>query len=499
MKRPMIAASLLALGLSFLLTVNSLFAIFLILPITLGLIFCFKNKRFINYIAIFVVALIMLLNSVYITTFKINKINEVPADMPVRVSGQITSADKTNDKAFYTLKTDNSNAEVPKNINISVSSKFAALNRGDSVVLDLYINPIPKESAARYFSRGMYAFGTVSRVVNKERSLNLITLLSDFSEKVGTLLYNNLSNDSAATIYAITVGDKYFLDTDFEEMVKRAGVSHVMVVSGMHMAIICGTFLKLLIRLKFGNRLSSVLTAVFVFLFMALCGFSMSVLRAGITYFLLLLSLFIVRRTDALNSLSVAVSIIVMLNPFSAGSVGLLLSVFSTAGIIILSKPISDKLKGILRISWKPLGVIIEMISITLSALIFTFPITVYYFGAVSTVSVVTNLLIGQAVTIVLILATFGLPFILINSASYFGRGLYVFCEWITRYINEVISYFGSKPWAYITVNEAVTIICYLAIILTFVIIKYSDNIFKVVKSGAYSIRTAVKGEYKGG
>ncbi len=496
MKRPMIAAALVALILSFLLNINSLLAFFLIIPIAIGLVFCLKNKKYINYIAVFTVALIMLLNSVYITTFKINKIGEISSEIPVRVSGQITSADKANNKFVYTLKTDYQNTEAPKNMSISVSSKFAALSRGDSVVLDLYLDPIPSDKSAKYYSREIYAFGTVSRVVEKERNFNLTSLLSDFSERVGTVFYNNLSNESAATIYAITVGDKYFLDSDFEELVKRAGVSHVMVVSGMHMAIICGTFLRVLQHLKFGNRLSSVITAIFVFLFMALCGFSMSVMRAGITYFILLLSLFLTRRTDALNSLAVAVSIIFMLNPFSSGSVGFLLSVFSTVGIIILNKPISNKINSMFRISWKTLCALTEMLSTTLSALIFTFPITVYYFGSVSTVSLISNLLIGQAVTLVLILATLGLPFILINNISYFGSGLYFFCEWITRYINKVISYFGIMPSAYIKVNSLVTIICYLAIILTFVIIKYSDNILKVVKSGACSIRTAVKGKH---
>ncbi len=494
MKRPMIAAAVVALILSFFVINFPFLSCLLIIPLCIGVWVCLKFKRFINYSAIFAVALLVLISSVYITTFKVKQIDNVPTEIPVRVSGQITSEYYSGGKAFFTLKTDNKNTEVPKNINISVYTTFAALSRGDSVVCDLYIDPIPKQSTAKYFSRGVYAFGTVSKVVSNERNLNLTAILTDFSNRVTAIFYKNLSNESAATLNAITIGDKYYLENDFEMMVKRSGVSHVMVVSGMHLAIICGTLLKFLRYLNLGNRLSAVITGIAVFLFMALCGFSMSILRAGITYFIMLFSLFIIRRADALNSLCVAVSLIIIANPFSAGSVGFLLSVFSTAGIILLNKPITESVMRIIKIKWKPVKLIVEAASVTLSALIFTFPLTVYYFGAVSTVSVITNLLIGFAVTLLLIFASLGVVFNLISSDTVFGRGLFVFCEYIARYVNKVITYFGEGIYAYIKVNVAVTIFCYLAIIFSFVIIMYGDKILKAVKSSANSNRTTVKG-----
>ncbi len=496
MKRPMIAAAIAAACISLIL-VKASFTVCVVLTIAAVLLtlVCIVFKRLRNFIAIFAVALIVLINSLFITVNKIEAVKKLDSNTPITVTGTVTKENYLDNSAFYTFKTDLSNKNVPKGINVSLYSTYASLNEGDRVECKIYVKPVPNENKTNYYSRGIYAFGTVSSVIKAERPPSLTAMLSDFRSRVTNIFFKYLSYDVAASVNAITIGDKYYLEPEFEEMVKRSGVSHIMVVSGMHMAIICGAFLKLLKFLKLGNKISAVITAVFVFLFMALCGFSMSVLRAGITYFIMLLSLFIIRRTDALNSLSVAVSVILMVNPFAASSVALQLSVLSTAGIIILSGPISKRIKSLLHIRLKFLRVIVEMISVTLSALIFTFPVTVYYFGAVSTVAVITNLLVSGAVTAVLIMSSVALPFSLVGSFSYFANGLFFFTEYITRYFNAVINYFGSLPWAYIEVDRAAIIICYLAIILSFGIIKYIENIKKVVIGYADSIRTAVKGK----
>lgn len=496
MKRPMVLAAIVAACISIgLINSNILIAVILTVIAAFLVILCLVFKRFINFAAVFVVSLIILVSFLSISFNKINLIDRIDGNTPITVSGLITKENYLDNAAFYTLKTDSSNKEVPSGINISLYSTFASLNEGDRVKCNTYIKPVPKENKSNYYSRGIYAFGNISKVLETEKTFGLTSVLSDFRNKVTNIFFKYLSGDVAASVSAITIGDKYYLEPEFEEMVKRSGVSHIMVVSGMHMAIICGAFLKLLNFLKLGNKISSVITAIFVFLFMALCGFNMSVLRSGITYFIMLLALFIIRRTDALNSLCVAVCLILIINPFAANSVALQLSVLSTAGIIILNKPISEGIISFLNIRSKLLKSIVEVMSVTISALIFTFPITIYYFGAVSTVALITNLLVGEAVTAVLILSSVALPFALTREFSYVANGLFFFTECITRYFNSIIDYFGRLPWAYLEVEKKTTIICYLAIILSFVIIKYIENIKKAVSGYADSIRAAIKGK----
>ena len=108
---------------------------------------------------------------------------------------------------------------------------------------------------------------TVLVLVCEEEELTCVGVFSDIVEGENTITITVTSEDGS--IKTTKEGDKYYLEPEFEEMVKRSGVSHIMVVSGMHMAIICGAFLKLLKFLKLENKISAVITAVFVFLFMA--------------------------------------------------------------------------------------------------------------------------------------------------------------------------------------------------------------------------------------
>lgn len=498
MKRPMILAAIFSAVVS-LTVINSgiIVDILIAAAVLILLILSAFFRKFRFMIAVFFITLVILLNSIFIKSNIIKRVEAIDTETPLTVSGLVVSEYYKDNAAIYTLKTDENNEMLPKNIKISVYTKFASLTTGERVKCKMYINPIDDEAKAARYSVGVYAYATISKVLESKETTSLTGVLSNFRSRVTSVLFKHLSYDSAASVNAITVGDRYYLDPSFETLVKRSGVSHVMVVSGMHMAIICGSFLKLLKKLKFGNKISAVITGVFVFLFMALCGFSMSVMRAGITYFIILLGQFLVRRSDPLNSLCIAVCFIAMLNPFSVNSVAFQLSVMSTAGIIILSTPIFESITKFLHIKLKPIKFIIEMISVTLSALIFTFPLTVYYFGGVSTVAIFTNLLIAQAVSAALILASISLPIALITNFVYIPNGLFFFCELITRYFNGVIEYFGSLHWAYIEVNKGVTIICYLAIILSFVIIKYIEQIKRVVKSGVDSIRTATEGKSK--
>ncbi len=498
MKRPMIAAAIASVLLSAFVLNASFFALLAVIIITVALlIFCVAVRRFRDFIAVFVVALAVLLNAFFVLEYKISRVENIPENVPVAVSGTVISENYFDGKAAYVIKTDSSNTMLPANININVYSKFAALTEGEKIKCEMYVQPVTTENTAKYYSNGVYASANIKNVLERSRPVNLRSTLAAFRDNVTNKLFSYLTPQSAASVNALTVGDKYYLSGEFEELVRRSGVSHIMVVSGMHMAIICGTLLKALEKLRLGKRIACVITAVSVFLFMALCGFSMSVMRAGITYFIMLAALFLIRRTDALNSLCVAVSIILIINPFAVGSIAFVLSVMSTAGIIILSGPIADKIKNRFNIKIKLLSLIIDAVSVTLSALISTLPFTVYYFGAVSTVAVITNLLIGEAVTLALITAAVALPFAMMSSFSVIANGLFFLTEYITRYFNFIIEYFGSLPFAYVGVNRDLFIISYLAIILSFVIIKYIENIKRVVNRCAGCIRAGSQGKYK--
>ena len=480
MKRPMVAAGIIAIFLSIFVinaSKSAILAVFITAAVLLGISLVVKRLR--NLLAIFAVSVVILLNALYVLGPINARIGQINSNERVSVSGEIISAYFEDGRAVYTLKTDNANDVLPRNIKLNVYSKFAVFDIGEKVECDMYVKEILPRYKASYFSKGVYLTANVAGVNKVCEQTNLNSILALFRAKVTNVLNKYLSYDVAATVNALTVGDKYYISNEFDRAVKRCGVSHVMVVSGLHLTIVCGTLLKILSSLRLGKRLSALITAVGVFLFMALCGFSMSILRAGITFFIMLASLAFIRRTDPLNSLMIAVSLIICINPFSVGSVAFVLSVASTAGIIILSKPIADFFKMYHFFTIKGVRAIVDAASVTLSALIFTLPLTVYYFGGFSTVAVITNLLIGFPVTVALITATAALLPALLTDYSVIANGMFLITEAVTRYFNFVINYFSRLPFSYVNVNETIFIGVYLAIIAIFGIIKYRKMIYK--------------------
>ena len=78
---------------------------------------------------------------------------------------------------------------------------------------------------------------------------------------------------------------------------------------------------------------------------MAICGFTMSILRAGITYFLMALALLLNRENTSENTLGFAVCLIYLANPFAVFSLSFQLSVLSTFAILVVAIPVIDTLR----------------------------------------------------------------------------------------------------------------------------------------------------------
>lgn len=140
----------------------------------------------------------------------------------------------------------------------------------------------------------------------------------------------------------------------------------------------------------------------FVLFFMGLAGFSPSVTRAGIMMLLYLGGFLLRREPDSLNSLGLAALVILFANPFAAADLGMLLSFSATAGILLLQKPFARVLErpaqqmpaGFLRKACKGLA---GLLAVTLSAIVFTLPVSILALGQVSLIAPLANLLFVNA------------------------------------------------------------------------------------------------------
>lgn len=190
-------------------------------------------------------------------------------------------------------------------------------------------------------------------------------------------------------------GDKSLLpESDYVAM-QETGLAHIFAVSGLHCAFLV-TLLSLLIPLTHRRTLCAVASAVLVF-YMLLTGLSPSVARACVMQLFLLSAPLFRRGSDPLTSLAAALTVILLVNPYAVGSVSLQLSFAATLGMVLLSgrlyKSFTGWYRGRNRAVRVALFFLAANLAATLGALVFTAPLTAYYFNILSLVAPLAGLL----------------------------------------------------------------------------------------------------------
>lgn len=200
--------------------------------------------------------------------------------------------------------------------------------------------------------------------------------------------------DTAAFACALLLGDSTGIDYETDTAFKLSGIRHVIAVSGLHVSILFSLIYILTGRKRLLNVLLGIPALV---LFAAMAGFSPSINRACLMQLILILGTLVPREYDAPTALSFAVLVMLLGNPQTVTSVGFQLSVASVAGIFLLYDPVRawlhrrfGKRKGLYG---RLATAVASSVSVSLSATVLTVPLTAVYFGTVSLIGTVTNLL----------------------------------------------------------------------------------------------------------
>ena len=183
------------------------------------------------------------------------------------------------------------------------------------------------------------------------------------------------------------LGMKTGLDDELSEQLRVVGLTHIVVASGAHLAILVEVARKIFGRVS--RMFGLICSIVFVAFFMAMVGWTPSILRAGMMTILTLVAWYSGRKIAAWRLILMVAAVTLLMNPSFVLNMGWQLSFASYAGIMILGPRLVKFFYG----EKKP-GFIGSMILTTVAATVMTLPIILYYYGMVSLISVVANLLI---------------------------------------------------------------------------------------------------------
>ena len=212
-------------------------------------------------------------------------------------------------------------------------------------------------------------------------------------DRLASAAASALPSDQAGLLPGLVVGDTSALSQETKDAFTAAGLTHLTAVSGANVSIVLGAVLLLVRGLGVGPRTGAVLAGVALAAFVVIARPSPSVLRAAAMGSVALLALVSGRRKQAIPALSASVIVLLALFPSLAVDFGFALSVAATAGLVIVSPILVDRLR---RRGWPRW--LAEMCAVAIAAFVVTAPLVAAMSGTVSVVSIVANILVDPVV-----------------------------------------------------------------------------------------------------
>ncbi|MGV8872245.1 MAG: ComEC/Rec2 family competence protein [Rhodococcus sp. (in: high G+C Gram-positive bacteria)] len=214
-----------------------------------------------------------------------------------------------------------------------------------------------------------------------------------FRTNLTEVAHNSIPPDRAGLLPGLVVGDVSGMDETVAENFRAAGLSHLTAVSGANFSIVIGSVLLVLRGIGIGPRATVAVAFVVLVAFVIVARPSPSVVRAAVMGSIGLLALVTGRRRQAVPALCGAVLGLLAWWPRLAVDFGFVLSVFATAGLVLVAPIWIDWLRAR---GWPRAAA--EVVAVAAAAHAVTAPVVAAMAGTFSVVGVAANVLVAPVV-----------------------------------------------------------------------------------------------------
>ena len=158
-------------------------------------------------------------------------------------------------------------------------------------------------------------------------------------QRLSASLRRRMDGKTGGVLAAMTTGDRSYLSSAMRSAYRGAGLAHVLVVSGMHVSILCGDILSTLLPYEWEQsyrrrRRRAVFRSLLAFLLMGVTGFTPSVCRAAVAVWVGALGVWLYGPPDTLTSLAVAGIVMTAGNSYAVCDIGFELSFAAVVGTV---------------------------------------------------------------------------------------------------------------------------------------------------------------------
>ncbi len=260
------------------------------------------------------------------------------------------------------------------------------------------------------------------------------------------------------------------LPDDISENFQRTGLTHVLVVSGAQVTLLCGIVFQILTFFSLGRGSSTAIMGSVCAVFYFLSGAGTSVLRAVVMAMVALGFQLFYYRASIFHIISFTFLMMALINPFLVMDIGAQLSFMATFSLVFGSRTLEEALP-LKWPGWLRIGV-----AVSIAPFLFTSPIILYHFHRVSVVSVVTNFLSMQIVEWVVVIGFFStaIGFASFYVADVLNHGLY-YLLFVLNMGTKWVSKSSLAVW-HIPMGVVAVFLWYGVLLVTFYAIRLRTN-----------------------
>jgi competence protein ComEC len=262
--------------------------------------------------------------------------------------------------------------------------------------------------------------------------------------KFKSLIAQNFTEPQGSFFSALTLGLQRDIPPAVQNWFRLTGTSHIIAISGMHIAIMVQLIEVLALSvLCFSRSRAFYFSAGLISLYLVLIGMPASAVRSAIMGLAILYAKKIGRPTQSINLIVLTAALMLFQNPrLLKSDVGFQLSFLAVIGMVFAGDYFYQLFKKIPEWRYLPLR---YSLATTLSAQVFTLPLVLYYFGNLSLSAPLANLLVLFVLPLLMMV---GFAFLLVGLIWSMAAKIIAFPVWLLlTYILLVLKLFASVPY----------------------------------------------------
>lgn len=301
-----------------------------------------------------------------------------------------------------------------------------------------------------------------SVVISEEDVFDVRISFARLNTKISNIFTYGIDGEAGELSSALLLGNRHLLSNELVRDFSRAGVAHILALSGMHMSIIMGALMFLLKHLRIKHSYIAVIMSVISVFYLILTGMSVSATRSVIMLLIVYISILLCAEPDPLTSLGIAGTVIVLISPGTIVDAAFWMSFSATLGILVYLPAFKDYIERALlsfprfKLFWKILSKVLIAIAVGFFAMVPLLIVFCVTTKELALFSIISSAIMSPIAAAVILLSLLFLP---LHTVPFFSALISDIIEFLYRLMADYCASISDMHGAVMSLNYSFAVL----------------------------------------